>query len=137
MRVSSLDIFRKVDQNYQEKSASGGIISILVYVLLVLLVWSETRDWWHTKQRYTFLVDKVGIEGSLVSESYHGSQCGYRLVSLGHFPRRHGQPRHNSADKVLIHYCGCCRCGEQGVLWAFEAELRVQLCPFSVSARKM
>jgi len=60
LRVSSLDIFRKVDQNYQEKSASGGIVSILVYVLLLLLVWSETRDWWHTKQRYTFLVDKVG-----------------------------------------------------------------------------
>lgn len=68
MKVASLDIFRKVDSNYQEKSLSGGLVSLFVYVLLAFLLWSETRDWWHTKQRYTFLVDKVGFLGTKTRE---------------------------------------------------------------------
>ncbi|KAI9027898.1 endoplasmic reticulum vesicle transporter-domain-containing protein [Hyaloraphidium curvatum] len=58
LRVSSLDLFRKTDTNYQQRSASGGLASLFVYLVLAWLVWSEGRDWWHTKQRYTFLVDK-------------------------------------------------------------------------------
>lgn len=64
MKLSTADIFRKVDTEYQQRSATGGIVSILVYFLLAFLVWSETADWWHTKQRYTFLVDKVGRDWS-------------------------------------------------------------------------
>ncbi|ELU08142.1 hypothetical protein CAPTEDRAFT_19918 [Capitella teleta] len=62
--VRELDAFPKVPEGYQECSASGGSISILVLVLSAILIISEIRYYTATEFKYDYEVDKH-FEGKL------------------------------------------------------------------------
>ncbi|XP_070567159.1 endoplasmic reticulum-Golgi intermediate compartment protein 2-like [Ptychodera flava] len=55
--VKELDAFPKVPENYQEKSSSGGTVSILTFSLIAILVISEIRYFLDTTMKYEYEVD--------------------------------------------------------------------------------
>lgn len=55
--VKELDAFPKIPESYTETTASGGTISILSYVLIVILVISEIRYYSETQFKFEYGVD--------------------------------------------------------------------------------
>ncbi|ORX88530.1 DUF1692-domain-containing protein [Basidiobolus meristosporus CBS 931.73] len=56
-KLANLDAFPKVDEGYQRRSKSGGLVSFLISLVLFYLIQSEVREYLTTKQEFEFLVD--------------------------------------------------------------------------------
>ncbi|KAI0235203.1 Endoplasmic reticulum-Golgi intermediate compartment protein 2 [Lamellibrachia satsuma] len=56
-KVKELDAFPKVEESYQEKTATGGGISVVVLIFIAILVWSEVGYYSTTDLIYKYEVD--------------------------------------------------------------------------------
>eukprot|EP00795_Rhopilema_esculentum_P011454 gene11454-21661_t len=56
--IKELDAFPKVPQDYQETSASGGTVSVVVFLFIGTLMMSEFLYYRGTEMKYTYEVDK-------------------------------------------------------------------------------
>ena len=45
-RLRALDAFPKVNEDFFQKTMSGGIITVIAYAFMLLLFLTETREWW-------------------------------------------------------------------------------------------
>ncbi|XP_071955423.1 endoplasmic reticulum-Golgi intermediate compartment protein 2-like [Antedon mediterranea] len=55
--VKELDAFPKVPEDYQTTTSSGGTVSILTFILIIILIVSEIRYYSDTRMKYEYDVD--------------------------------------------------------------------------------
>ena len=64
MQLRSFDAFPKVDVHYTQRSATGGMLSVVVAFLIALLTFSEFHHYMHPPLQHEFLVDNQ-VDGTL------------------------------------------------------------------------
>lgn len=82
-RLSSFDIFSKVDSSYKKQTEQGGILSIVVASVLVFLFLSELYEYLQIHHKYEFLVDN-SVQGKLelTLDMTVATKCKYLAVIL-------------------------------------------------------
>jgi len=57
-KITVIDAFPKTEQEHTVRSEKGGLLTVIVATLLILLTLSEFREYWHLQQTHEFIVDR-------------------------------------------------------------------------------
>lgn len=58
-RISSLDAFPKIETQLQKTTETGGMVTIVMFVFLVVLLSIEVYNWRTIHQKFEFIVDET------------------------------------------------------------------------------
>ncbi|KAJ1723154.1 hypothetical protein LPJ53_002466 [Coemansia erecta] len=125
-RLQRLDAFNKMDSVYQDRSSSGGFLSILVVLAIVFMIFGELKDYLQYKQEQTFSIDSdmrhplqinvamaVAMPCALIrvdildisgtSQNVHSAISLQTVLSKNAFGQTRDQRRINSVGEMHVH----------------------------------
>lgn len=55
--VENLDVFPKIDEEYKQATASGGTVTIICFIIIIILVYTEIRYYSSSQLKFEYTVD--------------------------------------------------------------------------------
>ncbi|GAA5922611.1 hypothetical protein JCM6882_006695, partial [Rhodosporidiobolus microsporus] len=56
--LTAFDSFKKTNATYKERTARGGLFTLIISAIIAMLVWTESREYLWGEADYSFSVDK-------------------------------------------------------------------------------
>jgi hypothetical protein len=82
-KIRQFDAFPKTQTVYTQRSAKGGILTVLVAICLLILAWNEANDYLYGDQGYSFEVDNhIGKDMQINLDITVSMYCHYLTVDL-------------------------------------------------------
>lgn len=83
LQIRQFDAFPKTQAIYTQRSAKGGALTIAVAFCLLIMAWSEARDYLFSKHGYSFEIDShIGQTMQINFDVTVAMQCHYVTVDV-------------------------------------------------------
>ncbi|KAL8286631.1 hypothetical protein RQP46_004159 [Phenoliferia psychrophenolica] len=81
--LAAFDAFKKTAPTYKERTARGGILTVLLAFVIGLLVWAEAKEYLYGEADYEFSVDRmIGRQLQLNFDATVATPCHYLTVDV-------------------------------------------------------
>ncbi|GAA5986532.1 hypothetical protein JCM11641_005230 [Rhodosporidiobolus odoratus] len=81
--LDSFDAFKKTNTSYKERTARGGLFTVLIVAVIGLLVWTETREYLWGEADYSFSVEKsIAHELQINFDATVATPCHYLTIDV-------------------------------------------------------
>ncbi|GAA5985019.1 hypothetical protein JCM10908_002490 [Rhodotorula pacifica] len=81
--LNSFDAFKKTNATYRERTTRGGVWTLMVGTVVLLLLWHESHDYLYGEAAYTFSVDRgIAHELQLNVDITVATPCHYLTVDV-------------------------------------------------------